>query len=207
MLRSTYAVFATLGVVCSVVANFGSIGWIGNSLNQMIITYPILVITLALADCVHLFTIYFQERAKKVSRNAMIRSLELNFQTLFLTTITMHRFLIFRCFRNRAVRNLGNGIAIGVGLAFIFTIFLIAPLTSYFDISPPKTISGQTALANKIAKFSLKNGKKLIWIVPAISLILICLIPLNSLDENPTQMYSDRFTSFAPDTIWLDERR
>ena len=209
LLRSTYAVFATLGVVvCSVVANFGSIGWIGNSLNQMIITYPILVITLALADCVHLFTIYFQERAKEVSsRNAMIRSLELNLQPLFLTTITTCiGFLSFNVLEIEPLRNLGNGIAIGVGLAFIFTIFLIAPLTSYFDISPPKTISGQTAIANKIAKFSLKNGKKLIWIVPAISLILICLIPLNNLDENPTQMYSDRFTSFAPDTIWLDER-
>ena len=27
-----------------------------------------------------------------------------------------------------------------------------------------------------------------------------------NLDENPTQMYSDRFTSFAPDTLWLDEK-
>ena len=61
-------------------------------------------------------------------------------------------------------------------------------------------------MSRKIAKFSLKNSKTLLWSVPLASLLLICLIPLNVLDENPTQMYSDRFTSFAPDTLWLDER-
>ena len=209
LLRSAYAVFATLCVVIfSVIANFGSIGWLGNPLNQMIITYPILVITLALADCVHLFTIYFQERSKgNESIASMIRSLELNLQPLFLTTITTCiGFLSFNVLEIEPLRNLGNGIAIGVGLAFIFTIFFIAPITSFFEISPPKTIDKQTNFANKIAKFSLENGKTLIWIVPSVALLLILLIPLNNLDENPTQMYSDRFTSFAPDTLWLDER-
>ena len=94
----------------------------------MIITYPILV-TLALADCVHLFNIYFQERAKKVSsRNAMTRSLELNLQPLFLTTITTCIGLSFNVLEIEPLRNLGNGIAIGVTCIY-FMIFLIAPLT------------------------------------------------------------------------------
>ena len=209
LIRSAYAVFATLCVVVlSVIANFGSIGWLGNPLNQMIITYPILVITLALADCVHLFTIYFQQRDKGSSSVvSMVKSLELNLQPLFLTTITTCiGFLSFNVLEIEPLRNLGNGIAIGVALAFIFTIFFIAPITSFFEIKAPRTINKQTGLAKKIATYSLKNGQKLIWLVPAISLALISLIPLNDLTENPTQMYSDRFTSFAPDTLWLDER-
>ena len=42
--------------------------------------------------------------------------------------------------------------------------------------------------------------------MPAVSLFLISLIPLNELDDNPTQMYSDRYSSFSPDTLWLDEK-
>ena len=192
LLRSAYAVFATLCVVVlSVIANFGSIGWLGNPLNQMIITYPILVITLALADCVHLFTIYFQQRDKGSSSVvSMVKSLELNLQPLFLTTITTCiGFLSFNVLEIEPLRNLGNGIAIGVALAFIFTIFFIAPITSFFEIKAPTTINKQTSLAKRIATYSLRNGQKLIWLVPAISLALISLIPLNDLTENPTQMY------------------
>ena len=90
MLRSVSAVMATVLVVfLSVSSAFGAIGHIGNDLNQMVITIPILVITLALADCVHLFNIFFQKRAGGLSsKESMIKSLELNLQPLFLTTLT-----------------------------------------------------------------------------------------------------------------------
>ena len=29
---------------------------------------------------------------------------------------------------------------------------------------------------------------------------------MNELDENPTQMYAEGFTSFSSDTLWLDEK-
>ena len=90
LLRSVFAVLATiLVIVLSLIATFGSVGYIGNALNQMVITIPILIITLALADCVHLFSIFFQQRVKgHSSKESMIRSLELNLQPLFLTTLT-----------------------------------------------------------------------------------------------------------------------
>ena len=208
LLRSVYAVLATiLVIVLSLISTFGSVGYIGNALNQMVITIPILIITLALADCVHLFSIFFQQRVKgHSSKESMIRSLELNLQPLFLTTLTTCiGFLSFNVLDVPPLQDLGNFVSIGIAMAFIFTIFFAAPLFSFFEIKAPKSVNQQINLSRKIAKFSLKNSKTLLWSVPLASLLLICLIPLNVLDENPTQMYDEGFTSFSADTLWLDE--
>ena len=208
LLRSVFAVLATiLVIVLSLIATFGSVGYIGNALNQMVITIPILIITLALADCVHLFSIFFQQRVKgHSSKESMIRSLELNLQPLFLTTLTTCiGFLSFNVLDVPPLQDLGNFVSIGIAMAFIFTIFFAAPLFSFFEIKAPKSVNQQINLSRKIAKFSLKNSKTLLWSVPLASLLLIFLIPLNVLDENPTQMYDEGFTSFSADTLWLDE--
>ena len=208
MLRSVFAVLATIFViVLSLISTFGSVGFIGNALNQMVITIPILIITLALADCVHLFSIFFQQRAKGYSsKESMVKSLELNLQPLFLTTLTTCiGFLSFNVLDVPPLRDLGNFVSIGIAMAFIFTIFFAAPLFSFFEIKAPKSVNQQVNLSRKIAKFSLKNSKTLLWSVPLMSVLLISLIPLNVLDENPTQMYDEGFTSFSSDTLWLDE--
>ena len=208
LLRSVFAVLATiLVIVLSLIATFGSVGYIGNALNQMVITIPILIITLALADCVHLFSIFFQQRVKgHSSKESMVKSLELNLQPLFLTTLTTCiGFLSFNVLDVPPLQDLGNFVSIGIAMAFIFTIFFAAPLFSFFEIKAPKSVNQQINLSRKIAKFSLKNSKTLLWSVPLASLLLICLIPLNVLDENPTQMYDEGFTSFSADTLWLDE--
>ena len=90
LVRSLAAVISTFAVIfLTIGSTFGSIGLMGNALNQMVITFPILIITLALADCIHLFSIYFQQRTQgKTSEESMRRSLELNLQPLFLTTVT-----------------------------------------------------------------------------------------------------------------------
>jgi predicted RND superfamily exporter protein len=209
LVRSLAAVISTFAVIfLAIGSTFGSIGLMGNALNQMVITFPILIITLALADCIHLFSIYFQQRTQgKTSEESMRRSLELNLQPLFLTTVTTCiGFLSFNILEVEPLRDLGNGISVGVFLAFVFTILFVAPVISFLKIKTPNATQTQTNFARKIAQLSLSRGKIFIWLVPAVCFLLISLIPLNELDDNPTQMYSDRYTSFGPDTLWLDEK-
>ena len=209
LVRSLAAVISTFAVIfLTIGSTFGSIGLMGNALNQMVITFPILIITLALADCIHLFSIYFQQRTQgKTSEESMRRSLELNLQPLFLTTVTTCiGFLSFNILEVEPLRDLGNGISVGVFLAFVFTILFVAPVISFLTIKTPNATQTQTNFARKIAQLSLSRGKIFIWLVPAVCFLLISLIPLNELDDNPTQMYSDRYTSFGPDTLWLDEK-
>ena len=209
MIRSYTAVLATFIVILmSLIATFGSIGLLGNPLNQMVSTIPILIITLALADCIHLFSIYFQNRIKGISsKESMEKSLEMNIQPLFLTTIsTCIGFLCLNFIEVTPLRDLGNAVAIGIGFAFIFTIFFIAPIVSFFEVKTASKVTKQTRFSTSIGSFILKNGNKLIFSITSISFLILLCIPMNELDENPTQMYAEGFTSFSSDTLWLDEK-
>ena len=209
MIRSYAAVLSTFIVILmSLIATFGSIGILGNPLNQMVTTIPILIITLALADCIHLFSIYFQNRVKGISsKESMEKSLEMNIQPLFLTTIsTCIGFLCLNFIEVTPLRDLGNAVAIGIGFAFIFTIFFIAPIVSFFEVKTASKVTKQTRFSTSVGSFILKNGNKLIFSITSISFLILLCIPMNELDENPTQMYAEGFTSFSSDTLWLDEK-
>lgn len=209
MIRSYVAVLATFVVILmSLIATFGSIGILGSPLNQMVTTIPILIITLALADCIHLFSIYFQNRVKGISsKESMEKSLEMNIQPLFLTTIsTCIGFLCLNFIEVAPLRDFGNAVAIGIGFAFIFTIFFIAPIVSFFEVKTASKVTKQTRFSTSIGSFILKNGNKLIFSITSISFLILLCIPMNELDENPTQMYAEGFTSFSSDTLWLDEK-
>lgn len=209
MIRSYVAVLATFIVILmSLIATFGSIGILGNPLNQMVTTIPILIITLALADCIHLFSIYFQNRVKGISsKESMEKSLEMNIQPLFLTTIsTCIGFLCLNFIEVAPLRDFGNAVAIGIGFAFIFTIFFIAPIVSFFEVKTASKVTKQTRFSTSVGSFILKNGNKLIFSITSISFLILLCIPMNELDENPTQMYAEGFTSFSSDTLWLDEK-
>jgi len=146
LVRSLAAVISTFAVIfLTIGSTFGSIGLMGNALNQMVITFPILIITLALADCIHLFSIYFQQRTQgKTSEESMRRSLELNLQPLFLTTVTTCiGFLSFNILEVEPLRDLGNGISVGVFLAFVFTILFVAPVISFLTIKTPNATQTQ----------------------------------------------------------------
>ena len=209
MIRSYAAVLATFVVILmSLIATFGSVGLLGNPLNQMVTTIPILIITLALADCIHLFSIYFQNRVKGISsKNSMERSLEMNIQPLFLTTIsTCIGFLCLNFIEVPPLRDLGNAVAIGIGFAFIFTIFFIAPIVSFFEVKTSSKVADQTRFSTSIGSFILKNSNKLLFSVTSVACLILLCIPMNELDENPTQMYDEGFTTFSSDTLWLDEK-
>ena len=209
MIRSYVAVLATFVVILmSLIATFGSIGILGSPLNQMVTTIPILIITLALADCIHLFSIYFQNRIKGISsKESMEKSLEMNIQPLFLTTIsTCIGFLCLNFIEVAPLRDFGNAVAIGIGFAFIFTIFFIAPIVSFFEVKTASKVTKQTRFSTSVGSFILKNGNKLIFSITSISFLILLCIPMNELDENPTQMYAEGFTSFSSDTLWLDEK-
>ena len=96
------------------------------------------------------------------------------------------------------LRDLGNGISIGVLFAFFYTIFFIAPLISFLNVKIPTSTQQQVNLSRKIAIFSLSNKRSFSLIIPLSSLLMILLIPMNKLDMNPTQMYSEKYTIMDP---------
>ena len=69
-----------------------------------------------------------------------------------------------------------------------------------------KNINFQRNFAKKLGLFSIKNYKKLLFIVPAISCFLLAFIPLNKTNDNPLEFYSERYTTSAADSKWISQR-
>ena len=209
LLRSLVAVAGSfLVILMSVVSAMGSIGFMSGDIAQPFIMVPILIATLAVADCVHLFALYFQNLdSSRKSKEAMLESLKLNLQPLFLTSLTTAiGFLSLNLAPVEPLRGIGNGVAVGVFLAFIFTVLLLAPIVSYFNVKQSKNINFQKNIARKLGRFSIKNYKRLLVIVPVISCFLMAFIPLNKTNDNPLEFYSERYTTSAADSKWISQR-
>ena len=208
LLRNVVAVIGSLVVIIfSVMTAVGILGHFNTTTSQPFIMVPIVVATLAVADCVHLFNVYFQNKLEKNAKDSIIKSLRLNLEPLLLTSLTTSiGFLCLNLAPIPALRVVANGIVIGVIAAFVFSIFFLAPLMSFFNVKASSQIENQTKLSKKVGQFSLKNRKKIIWLVPLFSAFLMSFIPLNETKDNPMEFYSERFTSVAEDTKWLAKR-
>ena len=208
LLRNVVAVIGSLVVIIfSVMTAVGILGHFNTTVSQPFLMVPILVATLAVADCVHLFNVYFQNKLEKNAKDSIIKSLQLNLEPLLLTSLTTSiGFLCLNLAPIPALRVVANGIVIGVIAAFVFSIFFLAPLMSFFNVKASSQIENQTKLSKKVGQFSLKNRKKIIWLVPLFSAFLMSFIPLNETKDNPMEFYSERFTSVAEDTKWLAKR-
>lgn len=208
LLRNVVAVISSLVVIIfSVITAVGILGHFNTTVSQPFLMVPILVATLAVADCVHLFNVYFQNKLEKNAKDSIIKSLRLNLEPLLLTSLTTSiGFLCLNLAPIPALRVVANGIVIGVVAAFVFSIFFLAPLMSFFNVKASSQIENQTKLSKRVGQFSLKNRKKIIWIVPLFSAFLMSFIPLNETKDNPMEFYSERFTSVAEDTKWLAKR-
>ena len=208
LLRNVVAVISSLVVIIfSVITAVGILGHFNTTVSQPFLMVPILVATLAVADCVHLFNVYFQNKLEKNAKDSIIKSLRLNLEPLLLTSLTTSiGFLCLNLAPIPALRVVANGIVIGVIAAFVFSIFFLAPLMSFFNVKASSQIENQTKLSKRVGQFSIKNRKKIIWLVPLFSAFLMSFIPLNETKDNPMEFYSERFTSVAEDTKWLAKR-
>ena len=123
MLRTISGTVATvLIIIMSIASTMGLAGWLGFYLSGPSASAPTMILTLAVADCIHILTSMFYEmRHGADKRTAIAKSLKVNLQPIFLTSITTAiGFLSMNFSDSPPFRDLGNLVAMGVMLAFVF---------------------------------------------------------------------------------------
>jgi len=196
LLRSAPAALACLGVlVLSVVTTMGIAGWCGVPLTGSMAICPVIVMTLALADSVHIITTMRQlllTGASKVS--ALQSSLAANFQALFLTSLTTSLGLLtLNLIRVPPVRDLGTFSALGVLLAFGFSVVTLPAVLLLLPMTPKA--HSPTALRSLVIRFGaavIRHHRR--YVVLGVLVILggILALPLNTIDNQATQLFSPR---------------
>ncbi len=131
LLRSAGAVIGTLAVIlAATLTAMGIAGWAGFVLNPGSAAAPSTILTLAIADSVHIVLGARQAMARGLGKPAAIaESLRFNLWPIFLTSATTAAgFLSMNASVSPPLRDLGNITAIGVAAAFIYSVTLLPAL-------------------------------------------------------------------------------
>lgn len=175
-LRSITATLTTfLIILMSMLTGMGLAGWLGISLTPASIAAPTIIMTLAVADSVHIQASVFRYMQEgKSKHDAIVESLRINLQPVFLTSITTAiGFLSMNFSDAPPFRDLGNIVAMGVMAAFIYSILFLPPLLSFLPLRTKKSSASELPpCCNWLACFVIRRRNPVFWI----SLISITLL-------------------------------
>ncbi len=158
MLRSALAALAVVIIILLTISStLGLAGWAGVFLSTATVNVPTLVMTLAVADSVHLIaSCQFLMRQGQPKPDAIRQALVINTMPVFITSATTAvGFLTLNFSEVPILRDFGNMVAVGVMLAWLLTILLLPALLALFPISAghdSKAIGGMDRLAEFVIR-------------------------------------------------------
>ncbi len=158
MLRSALAAFAVvIIIILTISSTLGLAGWAGVFLSTATVNVPTLVMTLAVADSVHLIaSTQFLMRQGHAKPEAIRQAMLLNAMPVFITSATTAiGFITLNFSEVPILRDFGNMVAVGVMLAWLLTVSLLPALLTLLPISSgheSKDFSGMDALAEFVIR-------------------------------------------------------
>jgi predicted RND superfamily exporter protein len=208
LLRSPAAMIVTFVViVMSILAAMGLAGWLGFALTPPSASSPPIILTLAVADCVHILSSMLHAMHKGTSKNeAIVESLRINMQPVFLTSLTtVIGFMSMNFSDAPPFRDLGNIVAIGVAAAFLFSVTLLPAMMSILPVRVKQGATRKTQLMDRFAEFVVARRKPLFWGMGVFVLLLVSFIPRNELNDEFIK-YFDLSIPFRTDTEFATTR-
>jgi uncharacterized protein len=162
----------------------GTMGWAKIPFNQISNMGPLVVLTIALADSIHIVSVYVQGLHKSMSKvEAMRHSIAVNVQPVTLATITTTMgFLSLNYCASPGIYGFGNVVAIGVVWAFVVTFTLLPAMVLLVPVkSTPKPL-GIKGLVTQVTALVHRRPNMLLALGAAIILGTLALLPLNKVD-------------------------
>jgi len=207
MLRSISGTVATVVVIfLSIFTAMGLTGWLGIKLTPPSSSAPTIILTMAVAHSVHILVNFIHAmRAGATKQSAMVESLRINIQPIFLTSLTTAIGFMSMNFSDAPpFRDLGNIVAMGVGAAFVLSITVLPALMMILPvrIKPSKSKSG--LMMDRFSDFVVCSRGKLLWGMALFVLVLVSFIPQNELNDNFVN-YFDKSVDFRSATDFTTE--
>lgn len=186
LLRSISAVLATLLVVSlSAAGAMGFAGFVGIKLTTASVVAPIIILTVSVADSIHLISSLLEERRDGRDLHAAIaEALRVNAEPIFLTSLTTAiGFLSLNFAESPPFRDLGNITTVGVIIAWVLSMTLLPALLVLFGIRQPSRRKRDNDWVDSMADFVVLNRRPILFITAGFALITLVSISLNTLDD------------------------
>ena len=206
-LRSLSATFSVIFlIVLSISSALGITGWLGWYLTPTSAIAPTIILTMAVADCVHvLVTMLHNMRIGHEKKQAIRESLRINLQPIFLTSITTAiGFLSMNFSDAPPFRDLGNIVAMGVTMAFILSITFLPAVMTILPVRVRLRDDLDNTVMNHLAGFVVRHRKSLLVSNGLLAVILISFVPLNEMNDEFVKHF-DHTIEFRRSTDFLNE--
>ncbi len=200
-----FGTLVTLLVIAfSVVAALGSGGYIGWPMTSVTTSAPIIILTVAVANCVHLLVTFAHEVHQGVERRAaMEESLRINLQPVFLASITTAiGFLTMNFSEVPPFNHLGNLVSIGVVISFLLTVTFLPAIMTLLPIRMQRRRDDDYTLMVRLADFVIARRRALLWTMTAMVLVIVANLPRNELNDVFVHYFGEGI-EFRNDTDFL----
>ncbi|ASM97444.1 MMPL family transporter [Vibrio vulnificus] len=209
MLRSFLSVLATLVVIIgAIVATLGIVGWAGMFLHVASVNVPTLIMTLAVADCVHVIASmrHFMRQGMPKSP-AIHRSVTLNFVPIIITSVTTAiGFLMMNMSDSPVLRDFGNLSALGVMIACVLSVSLLPALLNLLPVRfSAKQAAKSSDIMDKLADLVVHRRNVLLPLSIVVIAGSAALIPYNKVNDESVK-YFDTSSEFRQAADFMEQR-
>ncbi len=206
LLRGLSGVLTTfLLIIFSITAAMGLAGWAGIKLSPPVMSAPIMIMTMAIADAVHLLVSMRHEMVKGMTKiDAMIESMRINFQPVFVTSLTtVLGFLSLNFSDAPPFHDLGNIAAIGVAVAFVLSVTFLPAMVAILPATGKREVAG-VGMMKKLGAFVVRRQNSLLVAMLLLAAVLIAMLPKNELNDVFVE-YFDETIEFRRDSDYAAE--
>ncbi len=194
MTRNVTGTIGTLFVILfSILAGMGAGGYLGFPITPPSASAPTIILTMAIANCVHIIiTLLHEMRMGRGKRDAIVESLRINMQPVFLASLTTALGFLSMNFSDvPPFRHLGNMTAIGVAASFIFAVAFLPAFLSLLPVRVTRIHDDESHVMHRFSGFVVRQRHKLIWGMSLFVLLLIAAIPRNELNDVFVHYFDD----------------
>ena len=194
--------FATLLVILfSILSAMGLGAYLGMPLSPPSATSPTIILTVAIANCVHILVTFMHEmRIGEKKTDAIIESLRINLQPVFLASLTTSfGFLTMNFSDVPPFGHLGNFVSLGVAVSFFLSVSLLPALLSLLPVKVKQREENDHHAMNKLADFIIRRRSTLLWSMAAVVIFLVSMLPNNELNDVFVH-YFDETVAFRTDS-------
>ncbi len=181
-----FGTFVTLLVILfSILSAMGLGAYFGMPLSPPSASAPTIILTVAIANCVHILVTFIHEmRLGKSKDDALAESLRLNLQPVFLASFTtMIGFLTMNFSDVPPFGHLGNFVSIGIFFSFILSISMLPAMISLLPINVKQKKYNDNNSMRRFAEFVITKKTPLLWGMTALVVLLISALPRNELND------------------------
>jgi predicted RND superfamily exporter protein len=196
LLRSFRGMLATILLVTfSTSVTMGIYGWFHYVLTPVAGWVPSIVMTIAVADTVHILISYFHGLRHGMERNDALReSMRININPVFITSLTTIIGVLCLNFSDSPpYRDLGNMVGLGVLVAYILSMTFLPALLAWFTIGKSHINRGESLWMTHLANWIIQQRTKLLITMSVLVVIVSSFITRNELTERWHEYFDTSF--------------